>query len=144
MPMKKIWQILNNRNKKKNDLVVEILNGDLTQGSAGVRVIYADPYNPDSFDIDYQITTFPASAVGAALTQAQLTMEDTGYTETHTGPSYQTEDTFSVRDAFLKPGSTQLMEGVVMKKATITAEDVNGRKASAEVWIVLREAFDLH
>ena len=142
--MKKIWQILNNRNKKKNDLVVEILNGDMTQGSAGVRVIYADPYNPDSFDIDYQITTFPVSAVGAALTQAELTMDDASYSAVNTGPSYKTEYTFNVRNAFEKAGTTELQEGVVMKKATITATDVNGRTASAEVWIVLREAFNLN
>lgn len=141
---KKIWLILHNRNKSKGKLVVEILNGEVTQGEDSVRVIYADAYNKDSFQIDYQINTFPESATGAALVDAVLTMEDGSYTANNPGPAYKTEYSFNVRNAFLKSGTTELQDGVVMKKATITATDVNGKTASADVWIVLREAFNLN
>lgn len=141
-----IWEILRNRNLDNSMLVVEVTNGEMTGGTVPRRVIYADEFDPQSFDIKYKVLLLGSSQNPAALKDITLTFEDGSSAGKGSILQYGEENTNNVRHGFTVDGLSNgaLDPSKTVRKVTITATDTNGKKASAEVYVIVREAFMLN
>lgn len=155
----KIWQILHNR-KNKGKIIVQITNAHLTLGQDKERVIYADEFDPASFDVKYKILlkgVMQEYAAPLADTLIFFDDNDNGVYDngelcyTNTGQKYNTEDDAhkrNVRSGFEDPASgsdpKQLAPDRIFRKVVIQATDLSGRTGSSDVWVIIREGFDLN
>ena len=141
-----IWQILRNRQLDTSVLVVEVTNGELTAETTPRRIIYADEFDPNSFDVDYKVLLLGTPKNPSSLVDITLTFEDGTVAGHGTTLEYGVENTTNVRQGFTMDGtqSGSLNPSVTMRKVTITATDSNGKTGTAEVYVVVREAFMLN
>lgn len=141
-----IWQILRNRQLDTSVLVVEVTNGELTAETTPRRIIYADEFDPNSFDVDYKVLLLGTPKNPSSLVDITLTFEDGTVAGHGTTLEYGVENTTNVRQGFTMDGtqSGPLNPSVTMRKVTITATDSNGKTGTAEVYVVVREAFMLN
>lgn len=157
--MLNIWTILHNRNSG-GKLVVEITNAELTYGEDKKRVIYADEFDPDSFLVKYKILLRGASSGNVSELNDTIIYFDDNENgicdpgeqhEEKTQQKYDTEDELhqtNVRkgfeDAAPESASKLLDPNITMRKVVVEASNNKGGLASADVWVVVREGFDLH
>lgn len=141
-----IWKILKNRKLDNSMLVVEVTNGEITGETVPRRVSYADEFDPQSFDIKYKVLLLGSSRYPSALTDITLTFEDGSVAGKGSILQYGEENTNNVRHGFTIDGSSggDLNPSKTVRKVTITATDSNGKTASAEVYVIVREAFMLN
>lgn len=141
-----IWKILRNRRIDNSMIVVEVTNGEMTGETVPRRVIYADEFDPESFDIQYKVLILGTAKNPSSLQDITLTFEDGSQAGKGAVLEYNTENTNNVRHGFTVDGSSggSLNPSVTMRKVTITATDSNGKTGSAEVYVVVREAFMLN
>lgn len=155
----KIWQILHNR-KNKGKIVVQITNASLTYGDDKKRVIYADEFYEESFNIKYKILLRGAIIeLSPALSDTRIFFDDNdnGVWDEgelfymNAGQQYNTEDKAherNVRSGFEDASSNTdpklLNPDLVMRKAVVQASDVDGKTGYADVWVTVREGFDLN
>lgn len=141
-----IWKILKNRKLDNSMLVVEVTNGEITGETVPRRVIYSDEFDPQSFDIKYKVLLLGSSRYPSALTDITLTFEDGSVAGKGSILQYGEENTNNVRHGFTIDGSSggDLNPSKTVRKVTITATDSNGKTASAEVYVIVREAFMLN
>lgn len=155
----KIWQILHNR-KDKGKLVVQITNASLTYGDNKKRVIYGDAFDEASFAVKYKILlrgAIPELSPPLADTLIFFDDNDNGVWDegelsyTNTGQQYNTEDTAherNVRSGFEDASSGTapklLHPDMVTRKVVVQASDTNGKTGYADVWVTVREGFDLN
>lgn len=141
-----IWKILRNRKLDNSMLVVEVTNGEMTGETVPRRVIYADEFDPQSFDIKYKVLLLGSSKYPSALTDITLTFEDGSLAGKGSILQYGEENTNNVRHGFTLDGSSNgaLDPSKTVRKVTITATDSNGKTGSAEVYVIVREAFMLN
>lgn len=141
-----VWKILRNRQLDSSMLVVEVTNGEVTGETVPRRVIYADEFDPQSFDIKYKVLLLGSSRYPSALTDITLTFEDGSVAGKGSILQYGEENTNNVRHGFTIDGSSSgdLNPSKTVRKVTITATDSNGKTASAEVYVIVREAFMLN
>lgn len=141
-----IWKILRNRQLDSSMLVVEVTNGEVTGETIPRRVIYADEFDPQSFDIKYKVLLLGTSRYPSALTDITLTFEDGSVAGKGSILQYGEENTNNVRHGFTVDGSSNgdLDPARTVRKVTITATDSNGKTASAEVYVIVRDSFMLN
>ncbi len=141
-----IWQILRNRRLDTSVLVVEVTNAEKTAETVPRNIIYADELDPNSFDIDYKVMLLGTPRNPSSLTDITLTFEDGTVAGHGTTLEYGVENTNNVRQGFTQDGTAggELNPSITMRKVTITATDSNGKQGTAEVYVVVREAFMLN
>lgn len=155
----KIWQILHNR-KNKGEIVVQITNAYLTYGEERKRVIYADEFDPKTFTVKYKILLRGVmQEMAPALTDTLIFFDDNDNGICDAGEisflngnqQYSTENEahernlregFELADSIINP--KLLNPDVTRRKAVIQAADVNGKTGAADVWVVVREGFELN
>lgn len=141
----KIWQILQNSQEDRSTLTIEVINAQTTAGSVPELVVYGDEFEADSFDILYKVNLLGAGTVRPEL---NVTYEwETGTVlDVNSNASYGTEYEIHTRRGFTTDGSDtgNLNPSAVRKKLVIKAENANGKKAEAEVIVIVREGFDLN
>ena len=149
-----IWEILQNRKSNTGIISVVVTNGEKLRDVAGTKVIYADEFDPNSFNIDYEITMVGGSGARPALSEVTLSYVDGDVPYSAGGydnPLYDNPYTTNVRSGFsidhvsieadpLKP----LNPAVTMRELVITARTADNKSGTANVWVVVREAFDLN
>ena len=141
-----IWKILHNRKVDDATISVLVTNAEELMDVEMTKVIYADEFDPQSFDIEYVIMS---GGSGSPLPLADVTV---AYSEggglvpvkSDTTPAYNVDYKINVRDAFTVSSGTTLNPAITMRKFTITATATNGKTGSTEVWVIVREAFDLN
>lgn len=157
--MHKIWQILHNR-KDRGKILVQITNAHLTYGENKKRVIYGDEFDPESFTVKYKILLRGAMAeFSPPLSDTRIFFDDNqngiwdegeiGFT--NTGQQYQTEDAAherNVREGFEDTSSEMvpklLNPEMTMRKLVVQASNTEGKTGASDVWIIVREGFDLN
>lgn len=141
-----IWKILRNRKMDNGMIVVEVINGEMTGETVPRRVIYADEFDPESFDIQYKVMLMGGSKSPAPVQDITLTFEDGSLAGKGALLEYNAENINNVRGGFTVDGTQAgiLNPSVTMRTVTITASDANGKTGSAEVYVVVREAFNLN
>lgn len=141
-----IWKILRNRKTDNSMLVVEITNGEMTGETIPRRVIYADEFDPESFDIRYKVMLLGTAKNPSVLQDITLTFEDGSLAGKGAVLEYNEENTNNVRHGFTVDGSLdgELNPSVTVRQVTVTATDSNGKTGSAEVYVIVREAFMLN
>lgn len=141
-----IWRILRNRKTDNAKIVVEVTNGEMTSETIPRRVIYADEFDPESFDIDYKVMLLGTSKNPSVLQDITLTFEDGSLAGKGANLEYNVENVNNVRHGFTIDGSAsgELNPSTTMRKVTITATDNNGKQGSAEVYVIVRESFMLN
>lgn len=141
-----IWQILRNRRLDTSVLVVEVTNAEKTAEAVPRNIIYADELDPESFDIDYKVMLLGTPKKPSSLTDITLTFEDGSSAGYGAILEYGVENTNNVRHGFTQDHTTNglLNPSVTMRKVIITATDSNGKVGTAEVYVVVREAFMLN
>ncbi len=141
-----IWQILRNRKLDTSMLVVEVTNAETTVEEVPRKVIYADEFAPDSFDVKYKVLLLGSSRYPSSLTGITLTFEDGSYAGSGSILQYGEENTNNVRHGFTVDGTSggDLNPSRTVRKITITATDSNGKVGTAEVYVIVREAFQLN
>lgn len=141
-----IWQILRNRRLDTSVLVVEVTNAEKTAEAVPRNIIYADELDPESFDIDYKVMLLGTPKKPSSLTDITLTFEDGSSAGYGAILEYGVENTNNVRHGFTQDHTTNglLNPSVTMRKVIITATDSNGKEGTAEVYVVVREAFMLN
>lgn len=141
-----IWKILRNRKLDNGLIAVEVINGEMTGETVPRRVIYADEFTPESFDIEYKVLLLGSAKNPSPLQDITLTFEDGSLAGKGTSLEYNAENVNNVRSGFTIDGSAtgSLNPAVTMRKVTITATAANGKTGSAEVYVVVREAFQLN
>ena len=141
-----IWKILRNRRIDNAQIVVEVTNGEMTSETIPRRVIYADEFDPESFDIDYKVMLLGTGKNPSVLQDITLTFEDGSLAGKGADLEYNVENVNNVRHGFTLDGSSagELNPSVTMRKVTITATDNNGKQGSTEVYVIVRESFMLN
>ncbi len=152
----RIWKILKSRDIKDYQLAVEITNGEILaealQESPQRWVIYADEFDPASFEIKCKVSVIgPKSTV--ELNNITFTFEDGTPLSNNViqYPEWDPEEDHmkNVRQGFEQgeldeKGVRPLNPSITMKKVIVTATDMNNVVGEAEVWVVVREGFDLN
>lgn len=141
-----IWQILRNRKLDTSVLVVEVTNAQKTAETISRNIIYADEFDAESFAIDYKVLLLGTPKNPSSMADVTLTFEDGGVAGKGTVLEYGVENTNNVRHGFTTDGTASgiLNPAVTQKKVLITATDSNGKTGTAEVFVVVREAFMLN
>lgn len=144
-----IWKILKNRKLDTSMLVIEVTNGEMTGETVSRRVIYADEFDPQSFDIKFKVLLLGTPRYPSSLTDIALTFEDGSDAKADNNDitlEYGRENTNNVRHGFTVDGlrDSDLNPSKTVRKVTITATDSNGKTASTEVYVIVREAFMLN
>lgn len=141
-----IWKILNNRQLDTSKIIVEIINGTVTSETVTKRVIYADEFDPASFNIRYKIFLLGSSKKPVILQNITLSFEDGTLAGNAAGKEFDTEYVNNVRAGYTLDRSENgtLNPAVTMRKVTITANATNDKVGSADVYVILREAFNLN
>lgn len=146
-----IWKILHNRDRA--EIFVEITNASFLGTVGQGKVIYADEFDPKSFDVEYRITVEGGS--GSPLLDTKMFFDDNGNGIHDTGEKlwmigsqeYAIPYKNNVRSAFTG-GITQenapLDYAQTSSKVIVQAEDSAGKTASAEAVLIIQEAFDLN
>lgn len=146
--MHNIWKILNNRTGV-GDIVVEITNAEKLADTNRTRVIYANEFDPLSFDVKYKVFRLGGKGTPTPLTDVTVTFEDTSAEVGRTAPAaYDTEYTTNVRSGFAIGGSADpavaLDPMVTERKIKVVATDTGGKTGEATVTVIVREAFHLN
>lgn len=144
-----IWKILKNRKLDTSMLVIEVTNGEMTGETVSRRVIYADEFDPQSFDIKFKVLLLGTPRYPSSLTDITLTFEDGSDAKAVNSDivlEYGRENTNNVRHGFTVDGlrDSDLNPSKTVRKVTITATDSNGKTASTDVYVIVREAFMLN
>lgn len=140
-----IWKILKHRKKDTSVLTVQITNAEVSHGILAQKFIYGDEFDPQSFDVEYEVTVLGGKGTPAPLQSITLTFEDGASAGTATSLSYNVVNPSNVRHGFTGGDPDGILNpSVTMRKVIVTATDVNGRTASDEAWIIVRESFDLN
>lgn len=146
--MHNIWKILNNRTGV-GDIVVEITNAEILADTARTKVIYANEFDPVSFDVKYKVFRLGGKGAPTPLTDVTVTFEDTGTEIGKTVPAaYDTEYTTNVRSGFtigeFADPAAMLNPSVTERKVRVVATDTGGKTGEATVTVIVREAFNLN
>ncbi len=157
--MMNIWQILHNR-QSAGKIVVQITNAKLTFGDDKKRVIYADEFDPNSFLVTYKILLKGATpGMESVLLDTIIFFDDNNNDIYDAGElhyinaqqKYDTEDgnhEKNVRSGFEDASSTlspKLLDPNIFKrKVVVQASNNKGVSASADVWVIVREGFNLN
>lgn len=158
----KIWQILHNR-KNKGRIVVQITNAHLTFGVNRERVIYGDEFDENTFDVKYKILLrgVMPEMIGQVppLGETKIFFDDNDNGICDAGElcylngnqQYNVEDEAherNVRSGFERADSTLtpklLNPDIIRRKVVVQAADSNGKTGQSDVWIVVREGFELN
>lgn len=140
----KIWEILQNRQEDNSTLAIEVVNAQMTAGATAELAVYADEFDNDTFRVLYKVHLL------GGVTKPELNVscewEDGTVLAENRNASYATEYEVSTRAGFTADGSEggSLNPALVKKKLIIKAKNANGKEAQAEVWVIVREGFDLN
>lgn len=140
----RIWEILQNRQEDNSTLAIEVVNAQMTAGATAELAVYADEFDNDTFRVIYKVHLL------GGVTKPELNVscewEDGTVLAENRNASYATEYEVSTRAGFTADGSEggSLNPALVKKKLIIKAKNVNGKEAQAEVWVIVREGFDLN
>lgn len=143
----KIWQLIQNSKDDASMLLIHILNAQTTAEVTPRQVIYADEFDPDSFSISYQVLLFGSISLNKPkITEVSFTWEGSGSSEWETGKDYAVTYRYDTRGRFTQDGTKTgaLDAGKTAGRIIITAKNEKGKTAKAEVWVVIREGFDLN
>ncbi len=150
-----IWKILNNRDIDDYQIVVEPLNAEVVasaDGSIRRRVIFADEMDLKSFEIAYKVFAMGTIKTSVELETITVTLDGNGvgYVSPYVPPTLGLGDinVVNVREGFELSASTEtpkaLNPEIDSKTVTITATDKKGHTGTAEIEVIVREAFDLN
>lgn len=140
----RIWEILQNRQEDNSTLAIEVVNAQMTAGATAELAVYADEFDNDTFRVIYKVHLL------GGVTKPELNVscewEDGTVLAENRNASYATEYEVSTRAGFTADGSEggSLNPALVKKKLMIKAKNANGKEAQAEVWVIVREGFDLN
>lgn len=138
--MEMIWEILQNRN---TPMTLDITNASLTGG--GKLVIYVDELD-DTFSVNYVVNS---EDVGNAVVTMQFADSIGTEIVSISDAVLNAEQTANVRRGFTNPywsdaKTTSLASGIRKRKVSVRATSGNGGVVSTEVWVIVRDFFDLN
>lgn len=141
----RIWLLIQNSQEDRSTLAIEVLDAQATASDPPQLVIYGDELDADTFSFAYKVNLLGGGDVKPQL-DVTLRWEGGTLLEQNTDASYGKEYEVNTRKGFTQDGTQNGTLGVssVKKKLIISAENANGKEAEAEVWVVVREGFDLN